>query len=57
MSKKRFVKKIVKKTARKSVKKKGGGKFEDVLYAVTYLMCPTHKLRYPKGGACPRCNQ
>ena len=24
-------------------------------FATTYVMCPVHRLRYPKGAQCPEC--
>lgn len=53
MLKKRIGKKnIVRKIAKKAKKYMGG---DTRHFAVTYIMCPIHRVRYPKGSSCPEC--
>jgi hypothetical protein len=52
---------VAKKKAKKAKKKtrpRFAGVREDVArreHATTYVMCPVHGRRFPKGGQCPEC--
>ncbi|MHA1874876.1 MAG: hypothetical protein ACTSUC_00350 [Promethearchaeota archaeon] len=50
MSEKKNENKKAKKIINELIKKK-----EAVTEGITYIECPIHHIRYPKGSSCPKC--